>query len=139
MNIFEKIPMPPSARLLGWELQGLDAERGWIKVGFTALPEFINPAGTVQGGILTAMLDDTMGPAVVAHSNGQYFPSTIDLHVHFLKPVRLGPISVEAQITQMGKTIPYLEGKLFNSEGELAARGVSSVRITEPQHKQKTV
>jgi hypothetical protein len=58
-----RAPMPPVARLLGWTLLSIDPERGEIRVSFEAKPDFLNPAGTVQGGILSAMLDDTMGPA----------------------------------------------------------------------------
>src|SRR5581483_6392636 len=58
-----RVPMPPVARLLGWTLVSVDPARGEIRVRFEAKPDFLNPAGTVQGGILTAMLDDTMGPA----------------------------------------------------------------------------
>jgi acyl-coenzyme A thioesterase PaaI-like protein len=53
----------PCADLLGRRLLGHDEDRGWIKFGFEGKPEFLNPAGRVQGGILTAMLDDTMGPS----------------------------------------------------------------------------
>ena len=61
-----RAPMPPGARLLGWMLLSVDPERGEIRVRFEAKPDFLNPAGTVQGGILSAMLDYTMGPAAVA-------------------------------------------------------------------------
>jgi len=124
-----EFPAPPSAKLLGWELEGLDLERGWIKVRFLARPEFLNPAGTVQGGLLGAMIDDTMGPLLFAMSKGQNVPSTTDLHIHFLKPVLQGPVTVEAEVTQMGKTIAFVEGRLYNAQGELAARGVSSCRV----------
>jgi acyl-coenzyme A thioesterase PaaI-like protein len=50
---------PAVARLLGWTLLSIDPERGEIRVRFEAKPDFLNPAGTVQGGILSAMLDDT--------------------------------------------------------------------------------
>ena len=35
-------------------------------VAFTAGDAFLNAAGVVHGGFLAAMLDDTMGPALVA-------------------------------------------------------------------------
>ncbi len=70
-------PGPPCAQLLGWRLLGHDETRGWIKVGFDAKVEFLNPAGRVQGGILAAMLGDTMGPAVMVKSGGALYPSSI--------------------------------------------------------------
>ena len=38
-----------------------------------ARKSFCNPAGFVQGGILSAMLDDTMGPAVFVMTDGKLY------------------------------------------------------------------
>jgi acyl-coenzyme A thioesterase PaaI-like protein len=57
---------PPAATLLGWELVAIDPEAGTIEVAFTASEQFLNPVGAIQGGFLAAMLDDTLGPALVA-------------------------------------------------------------------------
>ena len=54
-----RAPMPPVAGLLGWELQEVDPEAGTIVVRFEGRPEFTNPLGNIQGGMLAAMLDDT--------------------------------------------------------------------------------
>ena len=56
-----KLPPPPCAKTLGIEFAAIDGEHGTIEVKFEAKPEFLNPAGNVQGGFLAAMLDDTMG------------------------------------------------------------------------------
>ena len=58
--------LPPAAELLGFKLVEIDPDAGTIEVDFTATEQFLNPAGTVQGGFLAAMLDDTLGPALVA-------------------------------------------------------------------------
>ena len=39
-----------------------EVDRGEIEVLFTAGEEFTNPVGNVQGGFLTAMLDDNLSP-----------------------------------------------------------------------------
>ena len=57
---------PPAATLLGWELIAVDPDAGTIEVAFSATDGFLNPMGNVQGGMLAAMLDDTLGPALVA-------------------------------------------------------------------------
>ena len=63
-SIFDKFERPPAAVLLGWRLVELNLEEKTIKLAFEAKPEFLNPMGNIQGGILAAMLDDTMGPLV---------------------------------------------------------------------------
>jgi acyl-coenzyme A thioesterase PaaI-like protein len=62
---------------------------------FEAKPEFLNPIGTVQGGILTAMLENTMGPAAPAHLGGDAFCQTLELETSFLRPARPGDASSE--------------------------------------------
>ena len=130
-TLFDKFPAPPSATLLGWRLISLDTAAGEIELGFEGRPEFVNPMGIVQGGFLSAMLDDTMGPLMVAMTEGRMFGTTIDLHVHFLRPVRPGPITAKARMTQLGKQIAYAEGQLFDSQGRLAARATCSALLIE--------
>ena len=128
-SILDRIPMPPSARLLGWQLLDHDADRGWLRVGFDGKPAFVNPAGFIQGGILTAMLDDTMGPVALLASGGRFYTSTIDLHVSFLAPARPGPIVGEANVVQLGRTVGFIEGRLLDKAGTLLARATTSARL----------
>ena len=125
----DRIPAPPCAVLLGWHLIDAKPEQGWIRIGFEGKPEFRNPAGFIQGGLLTAMLDDTMGPAVFAMTDGELYTATIDLTVSFLAPAKIGPIFGEANVVQLGKSIAFLEGRLMDSEGTILARATSSARL----------
>jgi len=121
---------PPTVELFAWSLIALDAEAGTIEVGFEGKPEFGNPAGFVQGGILSAMMDDAMGPVTVAHLKGRAFPSTIDLHTHFLRPVRFGAITVKAAVRQAGKAVAFQTAELFDSRGKLCAVASASAALT---------
>jgi acyl-coenzyme A thioesterase PaaI-like protein len=77
----DDIPMPPSAQLSGWHLLDARPAEGWIRIGFDGKAAFCNPAGFVQGGMLAAMLDDTMGPAVFAMTEGRLYTATVSLNV----------------------------------------------------------
>jgi uncharacterized protein (TIGR00369 family) len=125
----DRFSIPPCAALLGWQVLDARPKEGWIRIGFTARPEFLNPAGFVQGGFLAAMLDDTMGPAALIASDGALYTSSIDMTVSFLAPARAGPLVGEGQVVQMGKTIAFLEARLTTPEGELVARATSSARL----------
>jgi uncharacterized protein (TIGR00369 family) len=128
-DIFDRFSKPACAELLGWQLLDGDPEKGWIRIGFLARPEFCNPAGFVQGGILAAMLDDTIGPAVLLKSNGTLYSVTIDLRTSYLAPARLGPLIGEATVLQIGKTIGFAEGKLMDQSGATVAMASSSMRL----------
>ena len=125
----DNIPAPPCARLLGWHLIDAKPEQGWIRIGFMGKPEFLNPAGFIQGGILSAMLDDPMGPAVFAMTKGELYTSTIDLNVSFIAPAKVGPLFGEANVIQLGKTIAFIEGKLMDEKGTLLAKASTSARL----------
>ena len=88
-----RAPLPPAAVTLGWELVAINPEEGTIEVAFIAGEAFLNPAGVVQGGFLAAMLDDTMGPALVSGLEPGDFAPTTDLHVQFLRPARAGRLT----------------------------------------------
>src|SRR5947199_8872141 len=122
----DNIPTPPSSRLLGWHVLDARPKEGWIRIGFDGKRDFCNPAGFVQGGILTAMLDDTMGPAVFTMTDGKLYTATITMTVNFLAPAKPGPITGEATATQLGKTIAFVEGRLTDREGRLLATAATS-------------
>jgi len=127
----DNLPAPPSAKLLGWHLIDAKPKEGWIKVGFDGKAEFCNPAGFVQGGLLSAMLDDTMGPAVMVMTEGKLYTTTISLTVNFLAPAKPGPITAEAKVMQLGKTIAFVEGRLMAEDGTLLATASVSARLIE--------
>jgi uncharacterized protein (TIGR00369 family) len=128
-TVFDRFPRPACAEHLGWTLLDHDAKQGWAQSGFTARPEFLNPAGFVQGGFVAAMLDDTMGPAVMLATEGRLYTVTLNLSVQFVAPARAGRFTGEGRIVNLGKTIAFLEAKLFDAAGVLVATATSSARL----------
>jgi len=125
------IPAPPCAQLLGWHLIDAKPEQGWVRIGFQGKEEFRNPAGFIQGGIVAAMLDDTMGPAVFIMTKGELYTATIDMNVSFLQPAKVGPLFGEANVVQLGKSIAFIEARLLNASGAVLARATTSARLIE--------
>jgi uncharacterized protein (TIGR00369 family) len=120
---------PPAAVLLGWKLVSVDPEAETIEVEFTATESFLNPAGSVQGGLLAAMLDDTLGPALVATlDDGQWAP-TIDLQVQFLRPAKPGQLRGVGRVVRRGKGVAFLAGELRGADGSVVATATASAII----------
>ncbi|WP_198679419.1 PaaI family thioesterase [Thermomonospora amylolytica] len=124
-----RVAPPPAAVTLGWELIAVDPEQGTIEVGFTAGEQFLNPAGAVQGGFLAAMLDDTLGPALVATLPEGQFAPTLDLHVQFLRPARPGRLVGRGRIVQRGREVCFLAGELIGPDGRPVAVATATARI----------
>jgi len=121
--------MPPSAVLLGFELVSIDPDAGTIEVAFSATDQFLNPAGVIQGGFLAAMLDDTMGPALVATLGPGQFAPTSDLHVQFLRPARPGRLIGRGRVVRRGRDVAFLTGELADASGELVAVATATAQI----------
>jgi uncharacterized protein (TIGR00369 family) len=128
-DLFARFPMPPCASLLGWRLLDSNARRGWARLSFEGRSAFLNPAGFIQGGILSAMLDDAMGSTVFVASEGMLFTATIDMNVSFVAPARPGRLFAEGQVVRLRKSIAFLEAQLFDRDGELLARATSTARL----------
>lgn len=128
--VAETFPNPAeSSKSLGFKLISLDMGKMETRVQFDGKAEFTNPAGYVQGGFLSAMLDDTIGMLATMKTGTRAFPSTIDLHTTFLRPVRVGAIEVVARLRNVGRQVIFAEADLYDSRGKEAARAISSLAI----------
>ncbi|HYI64924.1 MAG TPA: PaaI family thioesterase [Allosphingosinicella sp.] len=127
-SVFDRFALPPASKLLGWTLRDVDTKAGTIEIGFTADERFVNPAGTVQGGFLAAMLDDTQGPALFAMTDGRVYAPTIGFSISFIKAARPGRFVGKGRVVSLGKTIAFTEAELFDEDGELVARATFSSR-----------
>ena len=124
-----RVPPPPSAVLLGWELVSVDPDAGTIEVAFTASDQFLNTVGVIQGGFLAAMLDDILGPALVATLGPGQFAPTIDLHVQFLRPARPGRLTGRGRVVRRGKDIAFMAGELLDDSGQVVAAATATAQI----------
>ena len=118
---------PPTFEYLNGEV--VEQASGRVRCRFRPTEEMTNPLGAVQGGILAAFFDDTMGPAVFSIANGRGF-TTVSMNVTFLRAAKPGePVACEATVVRHGRTQAYAEATLTReSDGELLARA-SSVNL----------
>lgn len=105
----------------------VSADAGALKVKYTVRKEMTNPAGTLHGGIISAMIDDVMG-ATMFSTGEQSFFNTIELTVDFFASSREGEtVVLSTQVTRKGKQLAHVIGELHNAEGKLLARGKSNL------------
>jgi uncharacterized protein (TIGR00369 family) len=124
-----RAPLPAAAVTLGWELVSISPEDGTIEVAFAASEAFLNPAGFIQGGFLAAMLDDTLGPALVAGLSPGDFAPTTDLHVQFLRPARPGRLLGRGRVVRRGRDVAFLAGELADENGVVVAVATATAQI----------
>jgi uncharacterized protein (TIGR00369 family) len=107
----------------------VDPERATIKVGFQARPEFVNSVGVVQGGFLAAMLDETLGPALIATLGREEFAPTVELKANFIRSVGVGLLVGEGRVVHKGKPLTFLQGELRTVDGQLVATATATAHI----------
>lgn len=56
---------PPVFMAMQGEFIQLDLEAGLLTTRFPVLPSYLNPYGTMQGGMIAAAVDNTLGPLSV--------------------------------------------------------------------------
>jgi uncharacterized protein (TIGR00369 family) len=130
----DPMKLSPCTRLLGFELMDLSIEDGTADMAFTSTPDMTNPLGTLQGGLVAAMLDDAMGVAARAHRRFEIVVPTLSLNVVFIKPTPIGRVLARGVVTRMGRTTAQLEGKLLSLSGDLLATStaMAAVRPHDP-------
>ena len=122
-------PFWESGKTLGWTLETVDDAAQTIRVRFEARPEFTNPTGTIQGGFLAAMLDDTMGPIAALALGGGGFAQTLEMKTSFLRPARPGPLHGEGRVVHRGRDILFLEARLLAPDGAVVATATATARV----------
>ena len=108
------------ARLFGFRVE---AQEDVGRLTFTVQDTMRNPHGTLHGGVIALALDTCMG-ALLRAALG---PSvTIELKVHYLRPVKEGELRCEARFLQSGKTVSHVEARMTDAEGKPVAAATAS-------------
>lgn len=130
--VIDGFKLPPIAGVLQGRLERHDPAAGVLRVSVPTKPEYANPGGVVMGGIVSAFLDDCMGPLVVAQTGGTKFPVSTDRHTQFFKGVPIGPnCMVEARIDRIGRNIVFTSAVAMNEKGEVCAKAVHTAMLMD--------
>jgi uncharacterized protein (TIGR00369 family) len=124
-----RAPIPRAAATLGFEFIDADVENGTIELAFAATEAFTNPAGNVLGAFVAAMLYDTVGPALLATLEPDQFQSTLELTVHFLRPVRPGRVVGKGRVVHRVGDLAFLEASLLDSQETIIATATATARV----------
>jgi uncharacterized protein (TIGR00369 family) len=80
--------------------------------------------GRLHGGIISTILDEAIGRAIMMHSDTEVWGVTVDLQVRFKKPVPLDEeLRVVGRITKDNHRFFEGTGELLLSDGTIAAEG----------------
>ena len=114
---------------LGLEKVVDHGESGRAVIHYRARMDMCHSGGIVQGGFVTGWIDAAMAHVVMARTNFEFSPLSLEIKVSFLQSASPGLIVAEAWIERMGRSTAFLEGHIKNEAGEVLAKGSSTVRL----------
>jgi uncharacterized protein (TIGR00369 family) len=137
-NMIEgRAALPRISELLGFKLIAVDSIAGTLDAKFLSAPQFMNAGGTIQGGIITAMLDDVMSYAGTAFLDGTHMLPTLEIKTTFIRPAPVGPLFGAGRLVHRGRDFTFLEGVLKGDGNRLLASATATARILPiPSQKQ---
>ncbi len=120
-EIFNTVPF---IQLIGMELVKIQAGETTIRLKMRdALRQ---PHGLLHGGATASVIDTATAFAVVSVLADGEKASTVDLTVHYLRPVFEGEIVCTARIVRAGKRLLTVSAEVVNNEGKLIATALST-------------
>jgi uncharacterized protein (TIGR00369 family) len=85
-----------------------------------------NPQGALHGGVMASAMDISMGHLVAKVAGPG---ATIEMKVQFLRPVIGGTVTVEGSFTKRGRSLSFMESKLYGVDGKLAAHATATWKM----------
>lgn len=111
---------------LGCKMESASEEE--VVVTLDAQPHHMNMMGIVHGGVLSSLMDNAMGIAVMLDRPGES-TVTSNLNVHFVTPAREGRLTVKANIVHRTRRSVTTESRITDGSGELVAISTGSFRV----------
>lgn len=131
--------MTPTGILFGTRVLEVDQPAGRVRMSFQIDERFCNPRGTVQGGIVSALLDDASAFAGIVALGEPGFIASMEIKTSFLSAAMPGTLYAEGRCLKMGRSSCFLEADLTDSEGLLIAKLSSSAIPIRSDKKPKLV
>ena len=88
----------------------------------------LNPIGVMQGGVLAAAFDNTLGP--LSYAAAQKAAVTLDMSQTYLRGVKKGDtLYCEAEVVTRGQRTLYMTASAFDQRGKLVATAQTQILI----------
>ena len=113
---------------LGFTLEHI--EKGAAVLTLEVRKEMTNPYGNIHGGMMSMVIDEAIGWAVVSLDAAHHYTS-LTLNVDFLYAIKEGQrLRAESKVLRTGKKIVNVECHVYDMEGKILARANSNLIAT---------
>ncbi len=112
------------ARLVGLEF--VSAERGAAALALEVREELTRMGGILHGGALASLIDTASAFATLALLGTGTQTVTVDLTIHYLRPVSEGRIEARARVLRAGRRVVTVAIDAANNDGKPVATALTT-------------
>lgn len=88
----------------------------------------VNPNGSVNGGVLSAVIDQVMGAVSMRHVSAGFVVNTASLDVRFLRPA-MAPLTFEGTIAKAGRTLVFVDVVVRDHAGRVTNTAAGTMMV----------
>lgn len=120
----------PFAKLLGIEVESV--EPGLAVLSMKMRDDLKRNGDIAHGGAVATLIDSAMAFAIMPLLAENERSITVDLTIHYLRPVSEGSARATARVVRAGRRVITVSAELFDSQEKLAATALSTyLRLSE--------
>ena len=114
----------PFAKLLGIEVESV--EPGHAVLSMKIRDDLKRNGGIAHGGAAASLIDSAMAFAILPVLAENEQSITVDLTIHYLRPLSEGSARASARVVRAGKRVITVSAELFDHQEKLAATAIST-------------
>ena len=119
-----KLDHVPFAKLLGIEVESVEPGRAVLTINLRH--EHMRNDAIAHGGVVATVIDSAMAIAIMAMLAENERTVTVDLTIHYLRPVTEGVAKASARVVRAGRKVITVSAELFDKDEKLAATAIST-------------
>lgn len=120
-SVFCSMPLIGS---LGFRLDELELDSAVVSVDVR--DELKQPGGLLHGGVTATLIDTAMAFAVRTRVEPTTPTATIDLTIHYIRPITAGRAVCTAMVVRAGRRIFTVSAEVKNDDDKLIATAIST-------------
>ena len=114
----------PFAKLLGIEVDSV--EPGHAVLSMKLRDDLMRNNAIAHGGAIATLIDSAMAIAIMALLEENERTVTVDLTIHYLRPISEGTARASARVVRAGRRVITVSAELFDHNEKLSATAIST-------------
>ena len=107
-----------------------DAEDGSVTLALELADHHLNIQGLAHGGVIATLADAAMGLSLRSALEPGRRHVSVEIGVHYLRPVTRGRVRAIGRVVRIGREIAYAQADVLDASERLVARADGTYSVT---------